>query len=161
MIPRDPVQPLTHFLRSPGNTLDIAIWSTIEQGLAITAGSLATLRPLIKLLAFRLGLTTKPKSMRPSDYATNSRPLGGSKGGGHLSRGEAYSLSSANRYGVRTNVSVGEGAPAPASNSRQSPLTGKFKVDIKKEIQVTSTGRNESEEELTSVGVWTTKVSSR
>ncbi|CAI4215911.1 unnamed protein product [Parascedosporium putredinis] len=58
------------------NTLDIAIWSTIEQGLAITAGSLATLRPLIKLLAFRLGLTTKPKSMRPSDYATNSRPLG-------------------------------------------------------------------------------------
>jgi hypothetical protein len=44
---------LTH----PGATLDIAIWSTVEQGLAITAGSLATLRPLFHLASCKLGLT--------------------------------------------------------------------------------------------------------
>lgn len=38
-------------------TLDIAIWSDIEQGLAITAGSLATLRPLYRSVATRLGLS--------------------------------------------------------------------------------------------------------
>lgn len=43
-------------------TLDIAIWSTVEQGLAITAGSLATLRPLFKILGYKLGLTSKPTS---------------------------------------------------------------------------------------------------
>lgn len=46
-------------------TVDIAIWSTVEQGLAITAGSLATLRPLFKHIGYSLGLTT-----RPTDYAT-------------------------------------------------------------------------------------------
>jgi hypothetical protein len=39
-------------------TLDIAIWSDVEQGLAITAGSLATLRPLYRKLATRLGINT-------------------------------------------------------------------------------------------------------
>jgi hypothetical protein len=39
-------------------TVDIAIWSTIEQGLAITAGSLATLRPLFKLLSRKLGFSS-------------------------------------------------------------------------------------------------------
>ncbi|KAK7978280.1 Satratoxin biosynthesis SC1 cluster protein 4 [Apiospora saccharicola] len=48
-------------------TVDIAIWSTVEQGLAITAGSLATLRPLFKSIGYSLGLTT-----RPSDYPTQA-----------------------------------------------------------------------------------------
>lgn len=39
------------------NTIDVAIWSDIEQGLAITAGSLATLRPLYRLITERLGLS--------------------------------------------------------------------------------------------------------
>ncbi|KAK6851677.1 hypothetical protein PG995_011802 [Apiospora arundinis] len=37
-------------------TLDIAIWSDVEQGLAICAGCLATLQPLIKRTAQSLGL---------------------------------------------------------------------------------------------------------
>lgn len=36
------------------DTLDVAIWSDIEQGLAITAGSLATLRPLYRDITKRL-----------------------------------------------------------------------------------------------------------
>ncbi|KAL6705466.1 hypothetical protein ACN47E_006731 [Coniothyrium glycines] len=53
------------------DTVDIAIWSDIEQGLAIAAGSLATLRPLYKLLSARLGLSNnastraKPRIMSP------------------------------------------------------------------------------------------------
>lgn len=39
-------------------TLDIAIWSDTEQGLGITAGSLATLRPLYRLMATRFGFST-------------------------------------------------------------------------------------------------------
>lgn len=39
-------------------TLDIAIWSDTEQGLGITAGSLATLRPLYRLLATKFGIST-------------------------------------------------------------------------------------------------------
>lgn len=47
-------------------TVDIAIWSDIEQGLAITAGSLATLRPLYRKLASRFGFSTGDSSA-PSD----------------------------------------------------------------------------------------------
>ncbi|KAL1625551.1 hypothetical protein SLS56_007298 [Neofusicoccum ribis] len=36
------------------STVNIAIWSTIECGLAITAGSLATLRPLFRVIGSRL-----------------------------------------------------------------------------------------------------------
>ncbi|RGP79567.1 hypothetical protein FLONG3_2315 [Fusarium longipes] len=43
-------------------TVDIAIWSATEQGLAITAGSLATLRPLLRLLGRKLGITTSGRS---------------------------------------------------------------------------------------------------
>jgi hypothetical protein len=56
-----------------GATVDIAIWSTVEQGLAITAGSLATLRPLFFLAMSRLGLTTAPRQ----SYGGKSGPLGG------------------------------------------------------------------------------------
>ncbi|KAK0736178.1 hypothetical protein B0T21DRAFT_383798 [Apiosordaria backusii] len=42
------------------DTTDIAIWSTVEQCLAITAGCLATLQPLAKSIGYRLGITTRP-----------------------------------------------------------------------------------------------------
>lgn len=52
-------------------TVDIAIWSDIEQGLAITAGSLATLRPLYRQLASKIGLTsTGPDPSKPTGMRT-------------------------------------------------------------------------------------------
>jgi hypothetical protein len=43
------------------DSFGVAIWSTVEESLAITAGCLATLQPLVKLVAERLGLrTTRP-----------------------------------------------------------------------------------------------------
>ncbi|EAT91617.2 hypothetical protein SNOG_00122 [Parastagonospora nodorum SN15] len=65
--------PFVRFFNSPDflwATTDIAIWSTVEQGLAITAGSLATLRPLFFLAMHRLGLSTQ----RPS-YGGKSNPI--------------------------------------------------------------------------------------
>ncbi|KAI0537065.1 hypothetical protein GGR58DRAFT_360890 [Xylaria digitata] len=50
-------------------TLDIAIWSTGEQGLAITAASLATLRPLFRTVGQQFGLWTPRASMPLSDDA--------------------------------------------------------------------------------------------
>ncbi|KAH7068824.1 hypothetical protein BKA63DRAFT_96071 [Paraphoma chrysanthemicola] len=64
-------------------TVDVAIWSDIEQGLAITAGSLATLRPLYRQVAARIGLSTggtedknsKPSGMRTPQWSPpNSTP---------------------------------------------------------------------------------------
>ncbi|KAI1065377.1 hypothetical protein LB507_000786 [Fusarium sp. FIESC RH6] len=61
-------------------TVDIAIWSTAEQGLAITAGSLATLRPLLRLLGRKLGITTSGRSeLRDTDQHMGSGMFGASK----------------------------------------------------------------------------------
>lgn len=60
-------------------TVDVAIWSDIEQGLAITAGSLATLRPLYRQLASRMGFSTgipevdsRPTGMRTPQWSPPS-----------------------------------------------------------------------------------------
>lgn len=39
-----------------GATLDISLWTTVEMGLAISAASLATLKPLIKFISAKLEL---------------------------------------------------------------------------------------------------------
>jgi hypothetical protein len=49
-------------------TVDIAIWSDIEQGLAITAGSLATLRPLWRQVSEKFGFSNS--SFGPSGPQT-------------------------------------------------------------------------------------------
>ncbi|KAF4970760.1 hypothetical protein FSARC_2273 [Fusarium sarcochroum] len=62
-------------------TVDIAIWSTTEQGLAVTAGSLATLRPLLRLLGRRLGISTSgPSELRDTDQPMGSGGFKPSKG---------------------------------------------------------------------------------
>ncbi|KAI1440623.1 hypothetical protein F5Y02DRAFT_342392 [Annulohypoxylon stygium] len=48
-------------------TVYIAVWSTTEQGLAITAGSLATLRPLYRMAAQGLGMWSTTAGVARSD----------------------------------------------------------------------------------------------
>ncbi|POS75381.1 hypothetical protein DHEL01_v206217 [Diaporthe helianthi] len=55
-------------------TVDIAIWSTVECGLAVTAGSLACIRPLFKVIMHRLGLSTE-------SYFPPSKGLNGNASG--------------------------------------------------------------------------------
>ena len=62
-------------LTKDGDTLDIAIWSTVELGLAITAGSLATLRPLFTSVLYKLGLLTQPSNLRLYPYGNPSTSL--------------------------------------------------------------------------------------
>ncbi|KAF7555098.1 hypothetical protein G7Z17_g2431 [Cylindrodendrum hubeiense] len=130
-----------------GNTLDIAIWSTVEQGLAITAGSLATLRPLIKAAAFRLGLTSKPISLRPSDYGSSPRMPGPKSQTGFSAR-EAYTLSSIGRDEAVDVKKTG----LNLSSSSDSKVG--IRRETKWEVKVTNVERNESEEELRSPELW-------
>ncbi|GAB1318555.1 Rhodopsin domain-containing protein [Madurella fahalii] len=58
-------------------TAEIAIWSAVEQSLAITAGGLATLQPLVKLIGYKLGLTTsRPALAGTSKYGCTFRMAG-------------------------------------------------------------------------------------
>ncbi|KAI0124885.1 hypothetical protein BJ170DRAFT_480041 [Xylariales sp. AK1849] len=75
--------PYLPMLRDPDflfATVDIAIWSSVEQGLAITAGCLATLRPLLKVIGYRIGLTSRPTtsmnmlSNKGGPYMSNNTP---------------------------------------------------------------------------------------
>lgn len=130
--------------------MDVAIWSTVEQGLAITAGSLATLRPLIKLAAFRLGLTSKPISLRPSDYGSSPRMPGSGTQNGFSSR-EAYTLSSVSRE----EAAVAKKTGLNLSSSIESNVG--IKRETKWEVKVSKAGSNESEEELRSPRAWNNK----
>ncbi|KUI53596.1 hypothetical protein VP1G_01006 [Cytospora mali] len=67
-------------------TTDIAIWSTVEAGLAVTAGSLACVRPLFKVIMQRLGWQSEayfhpsiPLRGGPEGRNTTNVTIGGSK----------------------------------------------------------------------------------
>ncbi|KAK4031304.1 hypothetical protein C8A01DRAFT_21457 [Parachaetomium inaequale] len=49
------------------DSIPIAIWSTVEQCLAITAGCLATLQPLVKMIRSKLGMTTTHPTLGNSE----------------------------------------------------------------------------------------------
>lgn len=49
-------------------TTDVALWSTIEPGIIITAGSLACVRPLLRLWMWHLGLADPPRERRSRPY---------------------------------------------------------------------------------------------
>ncbi|KAK2608419.1 hypothetical protein QQS21_003105 [Conoideocrella luteorostrata] len=46
-------------------TVDLVIWTSVEMGLAISAASLATLRPLVKAVALKLGIASQPSMISP------------------------------------------------------------------------------------------------
>lgn len=54
-------------------TTDVALWSTVEPGIGITAGSIATFRPLVRHLMWHLGFANEPREGRtPRYYPSNS-----------------------------------------------------------------------------------------
>ncbi|KAK1986841.1 hypothetical protein LZ30DRAFT_240947 [Colletotrichum cereale] len=126
-------------------TVDIAIWSTTEQGLSITAGSLATLRPLFRLVGHRLGLT----SMGPSHDSERGDP----SGMGGKAKDISNASSSRQRHGplslttfmAKDDVDSHEMVNCDPDRSLQQ------KASSKRARAWESTGRrdNESETELT------------
>ncbi|KAJ5567140.1 hypothetical protein N7535_006446 [Penicillium sp. DV-2018c] len=59
-------------------TVQIAIWSNIELGLGITAGSLATLRPLLRIVMGSSSTQEYPSGFPTAQSPSASRKLGGS-----------------------------------------------------------------------------------
>jgi len=51
-------------LTSIDATVDVALWSTVEPGIGITAGCLATLRPLLQRILLGTGLAAAPPRAR-------------------------------------------------------------------------------------------------
>ncbi|KAH7186231.1 uncharacterized protein B0J16DRAFT_267670 [Fusarium flagelliforme] len=124
------------------NTVDVGIWSAIEQGLAITATSLATLRPLFKLAGFRLGLTSEP-SFSPSSYRSTTRTARQEQGQGGLSSHDSYRLPSIKRPPValdRSQIRLSPGSLEDGQNriqrmTRWSALSWNFiDSDSKEEL---------------------------
>ncbi|KAL3478945.1 hypothetical protein BJX99DRAFT_93675 [Aspergillus californicus] len=69
--------PFVHTIRDPDflyATVQIAIWSAIETGLSITAGSLATIRPLFRLFFSQSQLTSADRPFDPSNQDQNRNP---------------------------------------------------------------------------------------
>lgn len=70
-------------------TTDIAIWSTVEAGLAVTAGSLACIRPLFKIMMQRL--------WNSDAYFHPSIPLNGGGAGGKDAGGNTATIGGSRR----------------------------------------------------------------
>ncbi|KAJ3955279.1 hypothetical protein N0V92_008194 [Colletotrichum tropicale] len=130
-------------------TVDIAIWSTTEQGLAITAGSLATLRPLFRMVGYRLGFTSMgPSALHDSERGNPSAM------GGHLK--DVSNNSSASRHQRRgpfslTTFMAKDDAEAHelGSNSDQGENQNKFSSGKRRVWESQGKRDNESETELT------------
>jgi hypothetical protein len=69
-------------------TTDVATWSTVEPGTGITAGSIATLRPLVRHWLWRMGLAEAPRKGRTRNHSPSN-----SKGKREDRRGYRRSLS--------------------------------------------------------------------
>lgn len=85
-------------------TTDVAIWSTVEIGIGISASAAATLRPLFRIL---LGSTQNASGMKSSGQVWGTpkdRPSGYRRGGG-----EAFVLrSDIGKGGLSTTIRGGE-----------------------------------------------------
>jgi hypothetical protein len=149
-------------LTSSGATTDIAIWSTIEQGLAITAGSLATLRPLFFLAMSRLGFSTQPSARRPSNYGLSGPPLNGSQPKPDKLRPDMYKLSAvvetraSNDSGPRDteypkspnwfNV-AGNGPKVPPKDAKKKSLKNHADNESQRSLQMKSSSSRSLDEE--------------
>ncbi|CAN9329827.1 unnamed protein product [Alternaria alternata] len=153
--------PFIHYFNAPDflwSTTDIAIWSSVEQGLAITAGSLATLRPLFFIAMHKLGLSTRPSgAYRPSAYGM-SAPLPANAAPGSKAdklRPDMYKLSAT----VQTRTSDDEptqngsyqkspnwfgGASAPP-NSKKSTRVDNSDNDSQRSLRIKSARSSEED----------------
>jgi hypothetical protein len=58
-------------------TIDISIWSTVEPGIGITAASIATLRPVLQALLWRLGFASQPPYIPTRPIGSSDERLNG------------------------------------------------------------------------------------
>ena len=56
---------LLNILYSIGAAVDVSIWSTVEPGIGIIAGCIATLRPLLQFILWKIGLSSSVPASVP------------------------------------------------------------------------------------------------
>lgn len=125
-----------------GATIDIALWSTTEQGLAVTAGSLATLRPLLRILTAKMSTSSNPSGIQSTEHL---KGLGFQSGGSRGPSRGPFSLTTFMR-GDDNSIQIAD----------EEPESGRFRTDINDKSwsgNVVSEwqNRNESEAELTGI----------
>lgn len=117
-----------------GATVDIAIWSTTEQALTITAGSLASLQPLLKRAGQRFGLWSAHGANSRGSNGILPRTIGGSN---NTSKLRKKGRSAKDSYGLTTFECE------PSENDRSShdgtgSITGKNQIMLTREVAVTT-----------------------
>ncbi|KAH7384567.1 hypothetical protein BKA66DRAFT_569817 [Pyrenochaeta sp. MPI-SDFR-AT-0127] len=93
-------------------TTDVAIWSTVEPGIGITAGSIATLRPLVRHCLWRMGLATAPGDRRSRSY--------------HPSKSEQKRR---DRRGYRRSLSPSDLIPTELGGTTSTEITGPKRME--------------------------------
>jgi hypothetical protein len=109
-------------------TTDVAIWSTVEPGIGITAGSIATLRPLVRHCLWRMGFVEAPRDERSRTYY-------------HSNNGRRRKY----RRGFRRSLSPSDLIPTELVDRTSTQIRGPFYVDHEEtvfpsKIVVTDTG---------------------
>ncbi|KAM0321798.1 hypothetical protein ACHAQA_009895 [Verticillium albo-atrum] len=131
-------------------TVDIAIWSTTESGLAIIAGSLATLRPLFRLVARAIGLSTN----EPSGYQVSGQRIPSGMGWANQPDESRDSRRGKGPFSLTTFLNDEEDSRAAGSNSESEEQKRKKSLERKRSSLWRSKGGDagDSEEELTFEG---------
>ncbi|KAF2752105.1 hypothetical protein M011DRAFT_516460 [Sporormia fimetaria CBS 119925] len=137
-------------------TLDIAIWSTVEQGLAITAGSLATLRPLFTSFLRRAGLSSSPSKPNPASGTNPMFPTTRRKGSADML--DRYRLNTftettcAKGDDIFTEQELSSGTWNPPKSytgqlARKKSVKGEVKRDNESETSLKRVGTSDGESE--------------
>ncbi|KAM0284649.1 hypothetical protein ACHAQH_001802 [Verticillium albo-atrum] len=141
-------------------TVDIAIWSTTESGLAIIAGSLATLRPLFRLVARAMGLSTND----PSSYQVSGQRIPSGMGWANQEDKSRQSRRGKGPFSLTTFLNDEEEVRAEGSSGESEEQKRKKSLDRKRGSIWKSKGGDagDSEEELTFDGskkpTWTVET---
>lgn len=125
----------------PDTTTDIAIWSTVENGVGITAGCVATLRPLVSKALHRFGVRSTLDPSKATDIPKDMPR-------GH--RMSLHAMSFGNRavngHGTVTTI-TGQRGNDGSRGSSEEPLAPTYPGKIGKTFYVeTETSRVTDEE---------------
>ncbi|KAI4908371.1 hypothetical protein J4E90_008996 [Alternaria incomplexa] len=99
-------------------TTDVALWSTIEPGIGITAGSIATLRPLVRHCLWKMGLADAPREERGRNYYPSEE-------GGRKRK---------HRRGYRRSLSPSDLVPTIPGNMTTIQIHGPHDIDLEENL---------------------------
>ncbi|EKG14870.1 integral membrane protein [Macrophomina phaseolina MS6] len=126
-------------------TTDVAIWSTVEPGIGMTAACIATLRPLLQKILSKTGLSTprtNPSRFTPN-WGSSANQLGSKKQGYVRSPSYSHGMDTLRPdiSGTRTTVTGGGNNQSGSDNSSEEHIIGGATrpggLNISKSVEVT------------------------